>query len=335
MNNACSLSDKNQVTIVVYVDDLMITSLRERDLQKTIDDLRHKLKNITVHEGKIHSYLGMRFDFSTPGQVSITMPGYVEDTLREYAPHSPSVLTPALSDLFNIDTNADKLDAQQSRIFHTCVAKLLYLAKRTRPDILLPVNFLCTRVRDPTVEDQRKLDRVLRYLKGTKEIGITLSPAKTVEVDAHVDASYATHADAKGHTGIVIALGNGPVFVRSSKQKLVARSSTESELIGLADAVTQVIWCREFLLSQGYKLDETVVYQDNASTVALANKGQSTSEATRHINVRFFYVHDKIASGDIKLVHKYTNEMVADILTKPLQGSLFRKLRQSLLNWKV
>jgi hypothetical protein len=125
----------------------------------------------------------------------------------------------------------------------------------------------------------------------------------------------------------------GPVFVKSTKQKLMSKSSTESELIGLSDCVTQVVWTRQFLIHQGYELPPATVFQDNKSTISLVEKGRSTSERTRHINIRFFFVKDKIDSGYVKIEYLPTGEMIADILTKPLQGGLFRKLRRQLLNW--
>jgi len=69
------------------------------------------------------------------------------------------------------------------------------------------------------------------------------------------------------------------------------------------------------------------------STIALIKNGKSGSERTRHIAVRFFFVTDKVKSGEIKIEYLGTGEMLADILTKPLQGSLFEKLRDQLLNW--
>ena len=333
--NKGSVGGRDQITITIYVDDLLITAMTEEDLNSIIELLKKELKNITVHRGQHHSYLGMNFNFSIKGQVEINMSGYVEDLLRNFATDLGTVSTPALSNLFEVDADAVKLSLKDSKTFHTCVAKLLYLAKRVRPDILLVVNFLTTRVKEPNETDQAKLIRVLKYLKGTSELGIKLCPAAKIGILAHVDSSYACHPDFKGQTGIVISLGSGPIFVRSSKQKLVARSSTESELIGLADGSSQVIWSREYLTAQGYKLDESVIYQDNSSTIALANKGRSTSDATRHINVRFFFVNEKIKEGVIKLIHKPTEQMIADILTKPLQGKLFKDLRTQLLNWQV
>ena len=333
--NRGHIKEKTQITIAIYVDDLLITALNAEDLEQVISEIREHFKQITVHTGKVHSYLGMLLDFTEAGTVAISMRGYTESVLRDYGIEFKPVNTPALVDLYEIDEDAELLNAKDTKKFHTFVARLLYLSKRTRPDIMLPVNFLSTRVKSPNQKDLLKLERVLKYLQGTLELGIKLQPNENVSVNAHVDASYASHADAKGHTGIAVAIGKGPIFVRSAKQKLVARSSTEAELIGLADSVTQVIWCREFLAAQGYRMPEAIIYQDNQSTITLAEKGKSTSDATRHINVRFFFINEKINNKEIKLVHKGTNEMLADLLTKPLQGNLFRRLRAMLLNWKI
>jgi hypothetical protein len=109
---------------------------------------------------------------------------------------------------------------------------------------------------------------------------------------------------------------------------------TESELISLSDSVPQAVWSRDFLSNQGYKIDPALIYQDNKSTIALAEKGRSTSDRTRHINIRYFFVKDRIDQGEIKVQYLPTEDMIADILTKPLQGVLFRKLRKQLLNWE-
>lgn len=78
-----------------------------------------------------------------------------------------------------------------------------------------------------------------------------------------------------------------------------------------------------------------VVYQDNKSTINLATKGKSTSDRTRHVNIRYFWIKDRIASGEAIIEHLPTNDMVSDILTKPLQGKKFLELREKLLNWAL
>ena len=85
-----------------------------------------------------------------------------------------AVKTPATADLFEVDVDSPRLSKRDSEDFHSNTAKLLFLSKRTRPDICVPVSFLTSRVQESTEQDMGKLKRVLRYLLGTKHMGITL-----------------------------------------------------------------------------------------------------------------------------------------------------------------
>jgi hypothetical protein len=281
----------------------------------------------------VHSYLGHTLDFEQIlGKVVITMEGYIADLLRIYEVRGIAA-TPATNELFVIDTTATKLSGADREDFHSCAAKLLYLAKRVRPDILTAVSFLTTRVNEATVQDRDKLNRVLRYLNATSEMGMVLEGAKDLCVLAYIDASFAVHHDFKSRTGGVLSIGKGAIWFCSSKQKLVSKSSTEAELIGLSDVISQVIWTRDFLIAQGYNMGPAKVFEDNLSAMALVDKGSSTAQRTRHIGIRFFFVKDRVDSGEIVLEHLSTTEMIADMMTKPLQGDLFRKLRRMLMNW--
>jgi hypothetical protein len=192
---------------------------------------------------------------------------------------------------------------------------------------------LATRTKDPSRGDICELLRGLAYLKGTKELGIHLKPSTDLEIQAHVDTSFAPHKDFKSHTGVVISLGQGPIFVKSTKQRIVTKSSTESELVGLSDATTQVVWTREFLMEQGYNMGPANIYQDNQSTIAMVNSQRAPNAASRHINVRHYFVRDRQEQGQVQVLYKPTDDMIADMLTKPLQGKKFRLLRDLLLNW--
>ena len=68
--------------------------------------------------------------------------------------------------------------------------------------------------------------------------------------------------------------------------------------------------------------------------MALVNKGSSSSERTKHIKIRYFWVKDQVDKGEVEIVYIPTEYMKADILTKPLQGAIFLRLRQMLLNWE-
>ena len=118
-------------------------------------------------------------------------------------------------------------------MYHHLTTKLLYLAKRVRPDLQPAVSFLCTRVQSPDKDDWKKLGRCLTFLRDTKHEPLTLSADGSWTIRWWVDASYAVHPDMKSHTGATMSLGQGCVYSMSTKQKLNTRSSTESKLVGV------------------------------------------------------------------------------------------------------
>ena len=147
-----------------------------------------------------------------------------------------------------------------------------------------------------------------------------------------VDASYAVHKDMKSHTGGVVSFGIGAVMSKSSKQKLNVKSSTEAELVGASDYLPYPIWAKKFLACQGYVLKENVFFQDNQSTIRFERNGRkSCGPNSRHIDIRYFFIKDRIGIETIDVQHCPTEQMLADFFTKPLQGSLFRKFREVIL----
>lgn len=175
--------------------------------------------------------------------------------------------------------------------------------------------------------------RVLQYLLKYPALRVRITGGPGSLIKAYIDASYAVHNDGKSHSGIVITVGDGgPVHVSSKKQKLVAKSSTEAERIALGDELSPVLFAKHFREAQGYETQPSTVYQDNQSTITLAQKDRSTSHRTRHIAIRYFFVKDNIERGDITVEYKKPEDMLGDFFTKPLQGDLFRKMRDHILN---
>jgi hypothetical protein len=323
----------HQVTVCLYVDDLLITSVDEDDIGWVAEKLREKYGAVTLNVGDVHSYLGQTFDMGTEGEVSVSMDGYVQDILESH-PVSGYRATPAATTLYSIDDTLPVLPESEQESFHSLVMRLMFLAQRARPDILTAVSFLSRRWGKVTSEDKDKLTRVLQYLHSYPRLKMTLSCGDELRLYCYVDASFAVHNDMKSHTGGIISMGTGAVHVSSKKQGLMTKSSTESELVGMSDQVPQAIWSRNFLVAQGHKMGPTKIYQDNMSTIALADKGRSTSSRTRHIAIRYFFVKDKVDQGEVEIEYLCTEDMRADILTKPLQGELFRKMRAALMGIK-
>jgi len=192
---------------------------------------------------------------------------------------------------------------------------------------------LTTRVREPDKDDWKKLLRLMTYLQKTQDLVVTLETDNYNKLLWYADAAYSTHLDMKGHAGGMLTLGKGAVYGKSSKQKLNTKSSTECELVGTDDLLPQIIWTNNFIKDQGWECNQTVLRQDNKSTILLENNGRLlSSNRTKHINIRYFYIKDVIDRGELEIEYCNTDDMIADYFSKPLQGEKFRKFRREIMN---
>lgn len=327
-------SEQHLITVIVYVDDLFVKSSDKDAIDDFVKYIQSRFKKVTVHTGLVHNYLGMTLDFERkPNSVNITMTGYIRDLLREYN-ITKTVTTPANNNLF-CDTDPTLLEKDESDKLHTIVAKLLYVATRVRFEILLAVNYLTTRINKFSRGDWAKAMRVLHYLNSCPELGLTLCLGNNNDVSLYADASYGVHKDGKSHSAGIVTLGNATVSAKTHKQKIVTKSSTEAELVCVSDMVGIAYYVSDFLQDQGLDIGPIQLHQDNTSTISMMLNGCSTHPKTRHINVRYFFIKERIENGEINVKHTKTDDMVADILTKPLQGERFFKLRNLLLNSMV
>ncbi len=120
---------------------------------------------------------------------------------------------------------------------------------------------------------------------------------------------------------------------RSSKQKIVTKSSTEAELVDISDSAAQAIHLRNFIMVQGYVIGPVVIFQDNFSCMALVKRGGPWSERSRHINIRHFWVSERIDEGDGVVEYLGSERMFANALTKPVQRAQIERERRGLTKW--
>ncbi|MFN9981533.1 MAG: hypothetical protein ACK53Y_16530, partial [bacterium] len=162
-------------------------------------------------------YTGMKLTVDK-GYIVLDMRYYLQNLLEPFI--NPQVkVVPGNKETFTVKEAVEKLDLKKRTLFHSTVAKLLYLSKRARPDIIAVVGFLCTRVRELTVKDLEKLNKLLGYLKGMKEFIMRLKPNALFRVVVYVDASFSAHPDGKSHSGVVVKVEGAPIFFGSNKQK--------------------------------------------------------------------------------------------------------------------
>jgi hypothetical protein len=124
-----------------------------------------KKKALMASTGLIQDYLGITINFNKRNKVKFTMFDYLEDILSEMPSDMVGISrNPAQDDLFTIDELSPLLNDRDADFYHRTTARLLFAAKRARPDLQVAVAYMCTRVEAPTVSDYHKLGRTIKYL---------------------------------------------------------------------------------------------------------------------------------------------------------------------------
>lgn len=328
-------SSKGSLIALLWVDDILGWSTNDLLIKELEEVVNAKYGDSRLNTGKVLHYIGMTITQpDRNGAISIGQQEYLRKIIRTVGvttkatnPNHPNLFKPKQKD--------------QNKVSKTLFASYLMMAmfagKRSRGDVLTPCSILATRAQDPDEADFLALTRIYEYLNETIDLLLTFSPS-SMELHYWIDAAYALHPkDMRGHTGILVTLGynNGPIFLKSSKQKLHARSSSEAELLALDDGFMHLLWLRQVMDFLGYPQSPAIVYQDNKSTICVCETGHSKNGKLKHMAVRYYFIHGQITANIVKLKYCKTSQMVADILTKPLTGLLFNVFRKRLLNLQI
>jgi len=324
-----------QCTIAWWVDDNCLTHLSDIVLDGIIKRIERKFGKMTVTRGDKHTFLGMDLKFPGDGTLWINMKQHILGAIEAFnEPLTRSAATPAVRGLFNVDDESKELSEEKKERFVSVVMKLLWVAKRGRPDTELTTAFLCTRSSKCTEQDWAKSRRLLHFLQSTIDEERVLGANSLTHLYTWVDAAHAVHDDCKSHTSGAMSFGRGVFGTKSTKQKLNTKSSTEAEVVGVSDFLTSNIWTENFMKHQGNGLMENTLYQDNTSAMRMERNGRdSCGQKSRHIDIRYFWVKDRLKDEKNKLEYCPTELMLADFFTKPLQGNLFKKFRRVVMGW--
>jgi hypothetical protein len=214
------------------------------------------------------------------------------------------------------------------------IGVLLYAAISTRPDIAFAVNKLARHVQAPRQRHMHAVNRVFRYLSGTRDLGLTFgrAPSKEgVRLTAFSDADWASDkTDRVSVTGWIARVNGDVVSWQSKKQSALAISTCESELYAQCAATQELQWLRGLMKELGIRFDTPTLYADNQSAIAAANNGVRT-ERSKHIDIKYHFITAVIAKGRQELEWISTLRQQADILTKALPTPQFESLRKKIM----
>ncbi|KAI3788129.1 hypothetical protein L2E82_00811 [Cichorium intybus] len=311
--------------LLLYVDDIIITASSDDLLCRIVAMLSSEFAMTDL--GALSYFLGIS---ATRDSISLFL------SQRKYA---LEILERAnMSSCNPCRTPADpqsKLDntgppVADPTLFHSLAGGLQYLTF-TRPDISYVVQQICLFMHDPREPHLHALKRILRYIRGTLDYGLQLHPSTTTGLIAYSNADWGGCPVSRRSTnGYCIYLGDNLISWSSKRQPTVSRSSAETEYRGVANAVAETCWLRNLLRELHCPLSKaTIVYCDNVSAVYLSTNPVQ-HQRTKHIEIDIHFVRDKLATGQIRVLHVPSTQQYADIFTKGLPTSLFTNFRSRL-----
>lgn len=317
---------RDQAFILLYVDDILLTA-SSSTLRQTVTNLLKQEFEMS-DERPLSYFLGIKIE-RTPKGMMLTQTAYAKELLaRMSMQHCKPVSTP-------VDLKSKLSQEEGDRIHnpteYRSIAGALQYLTLTRPDIQYAVHQLCLYMHDPRLPHLNALKRVLRYLKGTLDHGLQLHKSTSMTLTSYTDADWAGCPDTRRSTsGYCIFLGDNLLSWSSKRQPTVSRSSAEAEYKGVANVVAETCYIRNLLLELGCPLTTaTLVYCDNVSAVYLSNNPVK-HQRTKHVEIDIHFVREKVAMGQVRVLHVPSSSQFADIFTKGLPTAIFNEFKNSL-----
>jgi len=313
------------IIICIYVDDGLIFSADEREIDIVLDALKC---NFDVHSVDPSTYLGFQIKF-TEKSVTIHQSGYIQRLLKTFGMDECAVATVPAAQEGKVD-DSPVLDGHYP--YRELVGALLYAAVTVRPDIAYAVSKVGRKLSFPTENDWKAAKHILRYLKGTVNLGITYDSQGERKLIGFSDSDFAGDKTGKSTSGRVVFLGNAAIYWKSTRQTLVTLSSTEAELVSLCDLVKDVTWIRRLALELNIIDEQPIEIRcDNTSAIRIV-KDEKAIQRTRHMTVRASYPREQEEKGIVSIQHCKSDQQRADILTKVTSINTFLKLRKLIMN---
>lgn len=336
--------DKYTVT-TTHTDDVLSASSSKEEALRVMKEFADKWDLKDVDE--LQLLLGLTVERFDNGDVGITQTAYFEKVLRHFGFWDLSPLSTPLPPHTQVHANAAPLSEadiafMKDKPFRPVLGTLIWGSSGTRPDISFACGALGHIQSRPNPEHWRLLVGVCRYVRGTLDYGILYrsldvdGPGKGLKPLGYVDADWAGCIDSRRSTsGYIFLMGGAPVSWSSKRQAVVALSSTEAEYISLARGSQQAMWMKNFLSEINLAQPPPFLLNgDNLGSLSLTEttKGHGLS---KHIDIRYHYIRDRVKEGDIAVRAVRTTENVADILTKALPRVAHERfVREMGLDWK-
>jgi transposase InsO family protein len=325
-------SGSKYIFLVLYVDDILLAS---NDIDLLHETKRFLARNFEMKDlGDASFVLGIQIHRDrSRGILGLSQKSYIEKVLKRYGMQDckPGDTPVAKGDKFSLSQcpkNDLEIKEMQKIPYSSAVGSLMYAQVCTRPDIAYIVGMLGRYLSNPGMDHWKAAKRVMRYLQRTKDYMLTYRRSDQLEIIGYSDSDFAGCQDSRRSTsGYIFMLAGGAISWKSAKQTLIATSTMAAEFVACYEASNHGIWLRNFVT--GLRIVDNIerplkLFCDNKSAVLYSNNNRSSTKS-KHIEIKFLAVKERVQSGQVSIEHIGTNSMVADPLTKGLIPKVFRE----------
>ncbi|KAF5797362.1 putative RNA-directed DNA polymerase [Helianthus annuus] len=306
------------IILLLYVDDMLIAGSDMSEIKKLKRQMSEEFEMKDL--GAANQILGMSIFRNKDGSLTLSQEKYIEKVLEKFKLKDAKIRSTPLGSHFKLSKDqspkSDEDKEEMAKVpYASAVGSLMYAMVCTRPDIAHAVGVVSRFMSNPGREHWEAVKWLLRYLKGTSKVALNFK-GKNVILKGFVDADLGGCKESfKSTTGYVFTVGGTAVSWMSKLQKSVALSTTEAEYMAVAEASKELIWLKNFLNELGKEQDDCALFCDNQSAIHLA-KNPVFHSKTKHIQLRYHFIRERINDGTLKLEKIKGTENPADMLTK-------------------
>ncbi|KAJ9567043.1 hypothetical protein OSB04_003009 [Centaurea solstitialis] len=311
--------------LLLYVDDIILTASTTDLLRQIITRLSQEFAMTDL--GALNYFLGISA-IRSPAGLFLSQQQYATELLERANMTTCNPCRTPAEPVHKLDASGPPVS--DPTLYRSLAGALQYLTF-TRPDIAFAVQQICLYMHDPREPHFHALKRILRYIRGTLDHGLQLHVSSSSALTAYSDADWGGCPTSRRSTsGYCVFLGDNLISWSSKRQGVVSRSSAEAEYRGVANAVAETSWIRNLLRELHSPIHTaTIVYCDNVSATYMSSNPVQ-HQRTKHIEIDIHFVRDKVAMGQVRVLHVPSRYQYADIFTKGLSTSLFHDFRSSL-----
>ena len=318
------------IYVTAHVDDIKITGPKAKAFKQLI---QQKFPN---KEHNLEHYLGLDIQRDREKRIiHVSQASYTESIIKDFG-HLAVDSNTAISHRIQEDTLDKEPKPSEIHHFQQIIGKLMHLACQTRPDIHFAVTNASRHATKPSPDAWRVIHETLGYIKRTPKHGIVIQgkDGNEIQLQQYSDASFATGSNGRSISGRITLLNGTPIIWQSKQQTMVATSTCHSEYIAAYEATLQVIPIQDQLQEivaplSNISLLPPLLYVDNTAAITIANKGILTRQ-NRHFLTKYYWLHEQIGEGNIKVKYVNTKEQLADTLTKPVIRSVLEVFRRGI-----